>query len=129
MADREAVMAPFRANGDWRVELLNKLRGLIKEAEPQVVEERKWVKPSNPLGVPVWSHQGMICTGETYKEYVKLTFLKGAALPDPSNLFNASLAGNARRAIDIREGETLDQDAFKALIRAAIALNAAGKKK
>jgi hypothetical protein len=108
--------------GDWRGETLGRLRKLIKEADPKVVEEWKWVKPTNP-GVPVWSHNGIICTGETYESKVKLTFLKGASLDDPSKLFNSSLEGNARRAIDIHEGETVDADAFKALIRAAVALN------
>lgn len=103
--------------GDWRGRMLSRLRALIKEADPEVVEEWKW-------SVPVWSHDGLICTGETYKHAVKLTFAKGAALDDPSGLFNASLAGNTRRAIDFREGDTIDEEAFKALIRAAVALNA-----
>jgi hypothetical protein len=107
---------------DWRGEMLSRLRALIKEADPEVVEEVKWRKPTNP-GVPVWSHDGMICTGETYKSVVKLTFAKGASLPDPAGLFNASLEGNTRRAIDIREGEAIDEDAFRALIREAVALN------
>jgi hypothetical protein len=107
---------------DWRGEMLSRLRALIKEADPEVVEEWKWRKPSNP-GVPVWSHQGPICTGETYKNVVKLTFFKGASLKDPSGLFNSSLEGNTRRAIDIREGEAIDEDAFRALIRAAVGLN------
>jgi hypothetical protein len=108
---------------DWRGETLSRIRALIKEADPDVVEEAKWKKPSQPDGVPVWSHDGMICTGETYKETVKLTFAKGASLKDPSGLFNSSLEGNTRRAIDIREGETIDEDAFKALIREAVSLN------
>ena len=108
---------------DWREETLSRMRTLIEEADPDVVEERKWVKPTNPAGVPTWSHDGIICTGETYKAAVKLTFAKGASLPDPAGLFNASLEGNTRRAIDIREGETVDADAFKALIRAAVDLN------
>jgi hypothetical protein len=108
---------------DWRGELLSRLRALIKEADPEVVEEAKWKKPSQPQGVPVWSHDGMICTGETYKAAVKLTFAKGASLEDPSGLFNSSLEGNTRRAIDIREGEAIDEDAFKELIRAAVSLN------
>src|SRR5918994_162080 len=108
--------------GDWRGETLSRMRKLIKEADPEVVEEWKWRKPSNP-GVPVWSHQGPICTGETYKNVVKLTFFKGASLKDPSGLFNSSLEGNTRRAIDIREGEAIDEDAFRALIRAAVGLN------
>ncbi len=110
--------------GDWRGETLARIRRLIKEADPDVVEEVKWRKPSNPMGVPVWSHAGIICTGETYKDKVKLTFAKGAALADPSRLFNSSLDGNARRAIDIREGDTIDEEALKALVRAAVALNA-----
>jgi len=115
--------------GDWRVATLSRMRKLIKEADPDVVEEVKWKKPSNSMaGVPVWSHSGIICTGETYKDKVKLTFLNGAALQDPAKLFNSSLEGNTRRAIDIHEGEELDAGAFKALIRAAVGLNtAAGK--
>jgi hypothetical protein len=108
---------------DWRDEMLSRVRALIKEADPEVVEEMKWKKPSQPEGVPVWSHDGMICTGETYKAAVKLTFAKGASLEDPSGLFNASLEGNTRRAIDIHEGEAIDEDAFKELIRAAVRLN------
>jgi hypothetical protein len=109
--------------GDWRGEMLSQLRTLIKEADPEVVEEWKWVKPTNP-GTPVWSHDGMICTGETYKNVVKMTFAKGAALEDPSGLFNSSLGGNTRRAIDFHEGERIDEEALKALIRAAVKLNA-----
>ena len=108
---------------DWRGETLSRIRALIEEADPDVVEEAKWKKPSQPDGVPVWSHDGMICTGETYKAAVKLTFAKGASLKDPSGLFNSSLEGNTRRAIDIREGEAIDEDAFKELIRAAVRLN------
>jgi hypothetical protein len=108
---------------DWRGEMLSRLRALIKQADPDVVEELKWRKASQPGGVPVWSHDGLICTGETYKTVVKLTFLKGASLKDPSGLFNSSLDGNTRRAIDIREGEAIDVDAFRALIRAAVSLN------
>lgn len=108
---------------DWQTGTLERLRRLILEAEPGIVEERKWMKPSNPAGVPVWSRSGIVCTGETYKQVVKLTFMRGAALADPAKLFNASLEGNARRAIDIREGEVLDAEAFKALIRAAVAEN------
>ena len=107
--------------GDWRGEMLSHLRGLILQADPAIVEEWKW------RGVPVWSHDGIICTGETYKAVVKLTFAKGAALEDPAGLFNASLEGNTRRAIDIREGETIDADALKALVRAAATLNAASR--
>ena len=110
---------------DWRSETLEKVRRLIHEADPDTVEERKWKKPSNPAGVPTWSHHGIICTSETYKDKVKLTFARGASLSDPSGLFNSSLEGNTRRAIDIREGENIDADAFKALIRAAGALNGA----
>jgi hypothetical protein len=112
---------------DWRGAALARIRALIKQADPEVVEAVKWRKPSNPHGVPVWEHGGIICTGETYKSYVKLTFAKGAALEDPAGLFNASLEGNARRAIDIREGDRIDERAFKALIRAAVALNTAKK--
>src|SRR5438132_7710813 len=108
--------------GDWRGETLSRMRTLIKEADPDVVEELKWVKPTNP-GIPTWSHDGIICTGETYKSIVKLTFAKGASLNDPARLFNSSLDGNVRRAIDIHEGEEIDANAFKALIRAAVALN------
>jgi hypothetical protein len=104
--------------GDWRGKMLGRVRALIKDADPEVVEEWKW------RGVPVWSHDGIICTGETYKSVVKMTFAKGAALADPSGLFNASLEGNTRRAIDVREGEDLDEEALKALVRAAVALNA-----
>jgi hypothetical protein len=104
--------------------MLSRVRALIKQADPEVVEEWKWKKASNP-GVPVWSHDGMICTGETYKAVVKLTFAKGASLEDPSRLFNSSLEGNVRRAIDIREGEAIDEDAFRALIREAVRLNEA----
>ena len=108
--------------GDWRGETLSRMRRLIHEADPDVVEEWKWVKRTSP-GTPVWSHDGIICTGESYKSVVKLTFAKGASLEDPAGLFNSSLEGNVRRAIDIREGEELDAAAFKQLIRAAVALN------
>ncbi len=111
--------------GDWRGEMIARLRALIKQADPDVVEERKWKKPSNPWGVPVWSHNGMICTGETHKSVVKMTFAKGAFLDDPAGLFNSSLDGNLRRAIDFREGDKVNEKALKALIRAAAALNAA----
>lgn len=114
--------------GDWRGNVLRHVRKLIMEADPYVTEEVKWRKPSNPAGVPVWSHDGMICTGETYKQAVKLTFAKGAALSDPAALFNSSLDGNVRRAIDIHEGDEIDESAFKDLIRAAVALNLSGKK-
>jgi hypothetical protein len=109
--------------GDWRGEMLSQIRTLIKQADPEVVEEWKWVKPTNP-GTPVWSHDGMICTGETYKDKVKMTFAKGASLEDPSGLFNSSLEGNTRRAIDFREGEEIDEEGLKALIREAVELNA-----
>ena len=118
----QLIDASIEELDDWRGEMLSGLRALIKEADPEVVEEWKWRKPSHP-GVPVWSHQGPICTGETYKNVVKLTFFKGASLKDPSGLFNSSLEGNTRRAIDIREGEAIDEDAFRALIRAAVGLN------
>jgi hypothetical protein len=112
--------------GDWRGETLTRMRKLVKEADPDVIEEVKWVKATSP-GTPTWSHDGIICTGEPYKSVVKLTFAKGASLKDPGKLFNSSLEGNTRRAIDIREGEKVDATAFKALIRAAVALNASGK--
>jgi hypothetical protein len=109
---------------DWRGETLALVRSLIQQTDPEVVEEAKWRKPSNSMrGVPVWSHGGIICTGETYKNVVKLTFAKGASLPDPAGLFNSSLEGNTRRAIDFHEGDTIDEKAFQALIRAAVALN------
>ena len=114
--------------GDWRGTTLSRMRGLIKEADPEVVEEIKWVKATNP-GTPTWSHDGIICTGESYKAVVKLTFAKGAALEDPAGLFNASLGGNTRRAIDIHEGEEVDAGAFTALVRAAVDLNTSGKKR
>ena len=123
------IDARIAALGDWRGETLARVRALIRQADPDVVEEVKWRKPSNAmLGVPVWEHDGIICTGETYKAVVKLTFAKGAALDDPSGLFNSSLDGNVRRAIDIHEGDKIDEKAFKALIRAAVALNTAKKK-
>ena len=112
-------------NGAWREETLARMRALILEADPGMTEERKWKKPSNGMrGVPVWSHDGIVCTGETYTKVVKLTFAQGASIPDPSRLFNSSLDGNTRRAIDIGEGETIDARAFKALVNAAVALNA-----
>ena len=114
--------------GDWRGETLSRVRALIKQADPDVVEEWKWRKASSP-GVPVWSHQGPICTGETYKSVVKLTFARGATIPDPSRLFNSSLEGNTRRAIDIHEGESVDASAFEALVKAAVARNAQPAKK
>jgi hypothetical protein len=118
------IDARIKELGDWRGETLARVRSLIREADPDVVEEVKWRKPSNGmLGVPVWEHAGIICTGETYKDKVKLTFAKGAALEDPSGLFNSSLEGNVRRAVDIHEGDKIDDKALKALIRAAVALN------
>jgi hypothetical protein len=112
--------------GDWRGKTLRRVRGIIKEADPEVVEEWKWVKPTNP-GTPVWSHDGGICTGETYKNVVKLTFFKGAALKDPSGLFKSSLEGKVRRAIDIKEDDEIDEAALKKLIREAVALNEKSK--
>jgi len=109
--------------GDWRGEMLSRLRALIKQADPNVVEEVKWRKPSNPAGVPVWSHDGIICTGETYKNHVRLTFAKGASLKDPKGVFNSGLEGNALRAIVIHEGDEIDEKAFKTLVRAAVSLN------
>jgi len=114
--------------GDWRGKTLGRMRTLIKEADPDVVEEWKWVSPTKP-GTPVWSHDGIICTGESYKSVVKLTFARGASLKDPAHLFNSSLDGNVRRAIDIHEGEELDESAFKALVRQAVVLNKSGKSK
>jgi len=111
----------------WRGAVLAQVRKIIKQADPALVEEVKWRKPSNPFGVPVWEHDGIICTGETYRNYVKLTFAKGAALDDPSKLFNASLEGNVRRAIDIHEGDKIDAPALKALVRAAVALNVSAR--
>jgi hypothetical protein len=113
----QLIDARIKELGDWRGEMLSRLRGLVKEADPDVVEEWKW------RGVPVWSHAGLICTGETYKNVVKMTFAKGAALEDPSGLFNSSLEGNTRRAIDFHEGEKVDEDALKTLVRAAVTLN------
>ena len=122
------IDARIKKLGDWRGETLARVRSLIKEADPNVVEEVKWRKPSNSmLGVPVWEHDGIICTGETYKEVVKLTFARGAALEDPSGIFNSSLEGNVRRAIDIREGDKINEKALKTLIRAAVALNASAR--
>ena len=118
----QLIDAKIEELGDWRGETLSRLRGLIKQADPEVVEEWKWRKPTNP-GVPVWSHHGGICTGETYKSVVKLTFFKGASLDDPTGLFNSSLEGNTRRAIDVHEGEEIDEQAFVTLVRAAVSLN------
>lgn len=120
----QRIDAKIKELRDWRGETLARVRMLIKQADPEVVEEWKWVKPTNP-GTPVWSHAGIICTGETYKNVVKMTFAKGASLPDPSGLFNSSLAGNTRRAIDIHEDDKIDDKALQALIRAAVALNTA----
>ena len=115
--------------GGWREETLARMRTLILDADPEMVEERKWVKPTNPSGVPVWSHSGIVCTGEVYTHVVKLTFARGATLPDPKGLFNSSLEGNTRRAIDIHEGERVDARAFKTLVKAAVAQNALSAKK
>ena len=120
---RASSVSADATGANWREETLARMRTLILEAVPEMTEERKWKKPSNPAGVPVWSHNGIVCTGETYKAAVKLTFAKGASLPDPSHLFNSSLEGNTRRAIDIHEGETVDAAAFKALVLAAVAIN------
>ena len=113
---------------DWRGQALARMRALILQADPAMTEEVKWVKPTNPAGVPVWSHAGIVCTGEVYAKAVKLTFARGASLPDPAGLFNASLEGNTRRAIDIHEGETVNAAAFKALVKAAVAQNASRAK-
>lgn len=117
------IDAKIAALDDWRGATLARVRALIRDADPEVTETVKWRKPSNPTGVPVWEHGGIICTGETYRNYVKLTFARGAALEDPAGLFNASLEGGTRRAIDIREGEEVDEEAFKALVREAVAMN------
>lgn len=131
MTDQDSPSARIDAKlaslGDWRAEVLKHIRALIHEADPDVVEAVKWVKPTNPSGVPTWEHAGILCTGEVYKTYVKLTFAQGAALPDPEGLFNAGFGGGTRRAIDIREGEMVDGEAFKELIREAVARNV-GKK-
>jgi hypothetical protein len=124
----ELISKRFAELGDWRGETLGRMRKLIEEADPDVVEELKWVKPSSP-GTPVWSHDGIICTGESYKNVVKLTFAKGASVEDPAGLFNSSLEGNARRAIDIHEGEVVDESAFKALVLEAVALNISARSK
>jgi hypothetical protein len=122
------IDAKLAGLGDWRGEALARMRGLILDADPEAIEAVKWVKPSNPTGVPTWEHAGILCTGEVYKAYVKLTFAQGAALEDPAGLFNAGFGGGTRRAIDIREGETVDAAAFQALVREAVAFNV-GKKK
>ncbi len=121
-----AKKAKATADANWREDTLARMRALILEADPEMIEERKWRKPSNPAGVPVWSHHGIVCTGETYKKAVKLTFARGADVPDPSRLFNAGLEGNMRRAIDIAEGETVNAAAFKALVKAAVRINREG---
>ena len=122
--------AKIKERGDWKGEMLSRIRALIKEADPEMIEEQKWRKPSNAMaGVPVWSHNGIVCTGETYKNVVKMTFAKGASLKDPSGLFNSSLEGNTRRAIDFHENDKLDAKALKALIRAAVALNKASARR
>ncbi len=123
MSASEAIDAKIAALGDWRGAALAKVRRLIFEADPEVTEDVKWRKPSNPAGVPVWECDGIICTGETYADKVKLTFARGASIDDPSTLFNSSLAGGTRRAIDIREGDEIDETAFRALVREAIAVN------
>jgi hypothetical protein len=123
----DLIDAKLAELGDWRGEALARMRKVIREADPDVEEAVKWRKPSNPSGVPVWEHSGIICTGETYKEYVKLTFANGAALDDPAKLFNASLTGGTRRAIDIRKDDTVDEEALKALVQEAVALNVAKK--
>jgi len=119
----EEIDARIASLGDWRGETLARIRALIREADPDVVEAVKWRKPSNPAGVPVWEHAGLICTGETYRDKVKLTFARGAGLDDPAGLFNAGLDGGTRRAIDLREGDGIDPEALKGLVRAAVALN------
>src|SRR5256886_13538418 len=124
----ERIDEKIRELGDWRGETLANVRALIREADPEIVEEWKWAKATSP-GTPVWSHGGIVCTGETYKNLVKMTFAKGAALKDPAGLFNSSLDGNVRRAIDIHEGDKIDEAALKDLIRAAVALNLKGKSK
>ncbi len=124
----DLIDAKLAGLGDWRGATLSHLRGLIHAAAPEVVETVKWRKASNPLGVPVWEHNGILCTGEVYKGYVKLTFARGAALADPAGLFNAGFGGGTRRAIDLREGETIDADAFMALMREAVSANAAKTK-
>ena len=128
MSASEDIDRKIASLGDWRGSTFARVRRLIREADPGVVEEVKWRKPSNPLGVPVWEHAGMICTGELYRDKVKLTFARGAALEDPARLFNSGFAGGTRRAIDMHEGEEIDGEAFKALIREAVAMNLAHKK-
>jgi hypothetical protein len=127
MTGSQDIDAKIASLGDWRAQLVTRLRNLIREADPEVVEEVKWRKASNPLGVPTWSHAGIICTGESYKDKVKLTFARGASLEDPKGLFNSSLTGGTRRAIDFVEGAEVDEPAFKVLIREAVAVNLARK--
>ena len=121
----DLIDAKLAALGDWRAATLARVRALIRAADPEVVETVKWRKPTNPNGVPVWEHAGILCTGEVYRDYVKLTFARGAALDDPTDMFNAGFGGNTRRAIDIREGDEVDEAAFKALVREAVAANVA----
>jgi hypothetical protein len=129
-APARLIGARIRDLGDWREETMARMRALILEADPEMIEERKWRKPSNAMaGVPVWSHNGIVCTGETYAKVVKLTFARGASIPDPSHLFNSSLEGSTRRAIDIHEGEKVDAGAFKALVKEAVAENGPPVKK
>ena len=123
MSPSQEIDARIQQLDDWRGERLAYLRGLIHQADPEVVEDVKWKKPTNPMGVPVWSHHGMLCTGEAYKDKVKLTFVSGASLDDPAGLFNASLTGKARRAIDLREGDEIDEAAFVSLVKSAVVLN------
>lgn len=123
MEPSELIDERIRSLADWRGELLATVRRLITEADPAIVEDVKWVKPTNPMGVPVWSHDGLVCTGEVYKDKIKVTFARGAALRDPHGVFNASLTGGTRRAIDIKQGEKLDAEAFKALVQAGVAEN------
>ena len=125
--DSALIDEKIRSMADWRGAMLAKLRRLIREADPEVVETVKWRKPSNPAGVAVWEHSGMICTGEIYKDKVKLTFARGASIPDSKGLFNASLEGGTRRAIDFRDGDEVDGDALKALVSEAVALNSGGR--
>lgn len=123
MSASQEIDAKIKQLDDWRGKLLARIRKLIKQADPEIIEDVKWRKPTNPHGVPVWSQDGIICTGETYKDKVKITFMNGAVLDDPTDLFNASLGGNTRRAIDIHDGDRIDETAFKRLIAAAVALN------
>ncbi|MBV8889662.1 MAG: DUF1801 domain-containing protein [Alphaproteobacteria bacterium] len=124
----QLIAEKIAALGDWRSDTLLQIRKLIKEADPQITEELKWKKPTNPRGVPVWSDGGIVCTGETYKTHVKITFAKGASLDDPDGIFNSSLEGNTRRAIDLHQGDQINEPAFKDMIRAAVKLNAGGRK-